>query len=193
MLSRRTVNLGILASVGLAAGVGRVVAADLEVIDLPSAMEGRRQAPRPSRVGSALDPRIRRQACAVLPTCCRTCFGRLAASTARRRGRPHDAVVATRHRTTEIFVAAADARGGTTRGTPADAGRSPRTSGPRPACRISLNRAALPYLCLRTAPGCEGAEGDDKRVWAFTDTGFIGQNVYLFCASEGLARCSAPR
>ena len=28
---------------------------------------------------------------------------------------------------------------------------------------------------------------DEQRLWAFTDTGFIGQNVYLFCASEGLA------
>ena len=35
MLSRRTVNLGILASVGLAADVGRAVAADLKVVDLP--------------------------------------------------------------------------------------------------------------------------------------------------------------
>jgi len=33
----------------------------------------------------------------------------------------------------------------------------------------------------------EGASPQDKRLWAFTDTGFIGQNVYLFCASEGLA------
>jgi nitroreductase len=28
---------------------------------------------------------------------------------------------------------------------------------------------------------------EEKRLYAFTDTGFIGQNVYLFCASEGLA------
>ena len=34
MLSRRTVNLGILASVGLAAGADRVIAADLKAIDL---------------------------------------------------------------------------------------------------------------------------------------------------------------
>ncbi len=31
------------------------------------------------------------------------------------------------------------------------------------------------------------APPDDQRLYAFTDTGFIGQNVYLFCASEGLA------
>lgn len=36
MLSRRTVNLGILASAGLAVGAGGVVAADLKVIELPA-------------------------------------------------------------------------------------------------------------------------------------------------------------
>jgi nitroreductase len=28
---------------------------------------------------------------------------------------------------------------------------------------------------------------EDKRLYASVDVGFIGQNVYLFCASEGLA------
>ena len=28
---------------------------------------------------------------------------------------------------------------------------------------------------------------NDRRLYASVDTGFIGQNVYLFCASEGLA------
>jgi nitroreductase len=31
------------------------------------------------------------------------------------------------------------------------------------------------------------ASAEDKRLYAFTDAGFIGQNVYLFCAAEGLA------
>jgi nitroreductase len=30
------------------------------------------------------------------------------------------------------------------------------------------------------------AKPEDRPVWAAADTGFIGQNVYLFCASEGL-------
>jgi SagB-type dehydrogenase family enzyme len=37
---------------------------------------------------------------------------------------------------------------------------------------------------------------DEKNLYAAADTGFIGQNVYLFCASEGLAtvvRGSVPR
>ena len=28
---------------------------------------------------------------------------------------------------------------------------------------------------------------EDRRLYASVDTGFIGQNVYLFCAFEGLA------
>ena len=28
---------------------------------------------------------------------------------------------------------------------------------------------------------------EDRRLYSSVDTGFIGQNVYLFCASEGLA------
>jgi SagB-type dehydrogenase family enzyme len=32
-----------------------------------------------------------------------------------------------------------------------------------------------------------GQKDEDKNLYAAADTGFIGQNVYLFCASEGLA------
>ena len=32
-----------------------------------------------------------------------------------------------------------------------------------------------------------GVSPEDRRLYASVDTGFIGQNVYLFCASEGLA------
>jgi hypothetical protein len=31
------------------------------------------------------------------------------------------------------------------------------------------------------------AAAEEKRIYGFTDTGFIGQNVYAVCASEGLA------
>jgi nitroreductase len=47
--------------------------------------------------------------------------------------------------------------------------------------------APFTLVYVADANRLEGAAGDDKRFWAFTDTGFIGQNVYLFCASEGLA------
>ena len=32
-----------------------------------------------------------------------------------------------------------------------------------------------------------GVPDDEKKIWAAADTGFISQNVYLFCASENLA------
>jgi len=47
--------------------------------------------------------------------------------------------------------------------------------------------APLGLIYVADGGRLEGAAGDDKKFWAYTDTGFIGQNVYLFCASEGLA------
>jgi nitroreductase len=41
-----------------------------------------------------------------------------------------------------------------------------------------------------------GGTDEEKNLYSAADTGFIGQNVYLFCASEGLAtvvRGSVPR
>ncbi len=43
----------------------------------------------------------------------------------------------------------------------------------------------LVYVADGTRMGNVSAE--EKRLYAFTDTGFVGQNVYLFCAAEGLA------
>lgn len=51
-----------------------------------------------------------------------------------------------------------------------------KATGPQPfVATAPLN---LVYVAART--------GDDQN-WAFADTGFIAQNVYLYCASEGLA------
>ena len=50
-----------------------------------------------------------------------------------------------------------------------------------------VGTAPLNLVYVADGDRLEGAKGDEKRFWAFTDTGFIGQNVYLFCASEGLA------
>ena len=49
--------------------------------------------------------------------------------------------------------------------------------------------ATAPVNLVYVADGSRmgDASPDDKRLYAFTDAGFIGQNVYLFCASEGLA------
>jgi nitroreductase len=64
--------------------------------------------------------------------------------------------------------------------------RCTRMFGTRPEARTSLPPPRSIWstpptvLVWTTSP-------EDKRLYAYTDTGFIGQNVYLFCASEGLA------
>ena len=49
-----------------------------------------------------------------------------------------------------------------------------------------VGTAPLDLVYVSDGARLQGAAGDEKRLWAFTDVGFIGQNVYLFCASEGL-------
>ena len=49
--------------------------------------------------------------------------------------------------------------------------------------------AAAPLDLVYVAHGdrMRDISADERRLYASVDTGFIGQNVYLFCASEGLA------
>ena len=49
--------------------------------------------------------------------------------------------------------------------------------------------ATAPLNLLYVADGgrMKDASREEQRLYAYTDSGFIGQNVYLFCASEGLA------
>ena len=49
--------------------------------------------------------------------------------------------------------------------------------------------AAAPLDLVYVAHGdrMQDISADERRLYASVDTGFIGQNVYLFCASEGLA------
>jgi nitroreductase len=49
--------------------------------------------------------------------------------------------------------------------------------------------AGAPLNLVYVADGARmpGVSPGDRRLYASVDTGFIGQNVYLFCASEGLA------
>ncbi len=48
--------------------------------------------------------------------------------------------------------------------------------------------APLTLVLVADTTRLKGAEKDpDQRQWIWADAGFIGQNVYLFCASEGLA------
>jgi nitroreductase len=49
--------------------------------------------------------------------------------------------------------------------------------------------AAAPLNLIYVAHGerMQDVDAEDRRLYASVDAGFIGQNVYLFCASEGLA------
>jgi len=62
-------------------------------------------------------------------------------------------------------------------------------------CRRALNRVRpfvktvpLTLLLVADTSRMDGAEKDpEKRQMIWADAGFISQNIYLFCASEGLA------
>ncbi|HOW82873.1 MAG TPA: SagB/ThcOx family dehydrogenase [Spirochaetota bacterium] len=47
--------------------------------------------------------------------------------------------------------------------------------------------AALNLVYVADLSAAAGSDREEKVMYAAADTGFIGQNVYLFCASEGLA------
>jgi len=50
-----------------------------------------------------------------------------------------------------------------------------------------VNKASLNLVYVADMTSVAGFGREDKLIYAGADTGFIGQNVYLFCASEGLA------
>ena len=53
-----------------------------------------------------------------------------------------------------------------------------------------VGTAAVNLVYVADVDRMKSASQEAKRLWTFTDTGFIGQNVYRFCASEGLASVS---
>lgn len=48
-------------------------------------------------------------------------------------------------------------------------------------------KAPLNLVYVADIAKMKGVQPEDQSLYAGADTGFIGQNVYLFCASEGLA------
>jgi len=50
-----------------------------------------------------------------------------------------------------------------------------------------VNKAALNLVYVADISKAAGFNREEKLLYAAADTGFIGQNVYLFCASEGLS------
>jgi nitroreductase len=184
MLSRRTVSLGILASVGLAAGPGRVVAADLKVIDLP---EPWKDGGKPLAQAVWARRSVREFADKPVPLDVLSNLLWTACGV----NRP-----ATGDRTTpswrhamdaEILVAAAD--GAWSYDAKAHRLTQVLADDVRAETGVQDFVAAAPIDLVYVSDGArlQGVAGDEGRLWAFTDVGFIGQNVYLFCASEGLA------
>jgi nitroreductase len=50
-----------------------------------------------------------------------------------------------------------------------------------------VGTAPLDFIYVAHGERMQDISAEDRRLYASVDTGFIGQNVYLFCASEGLA------
>ncbi len=50
-----------------------------------------------------------------------------------------------------------------------------------------VGTAPLNLIYVAHGERMQDISAEDQRLYASVDTGFIGQNVYLFCASEGLA------
>jgi len=184
MLSRRTVSLGILASVGLAAGPGRVVAADLKVIDLP---EPWKDGGKP--LAQAVWARRSVREFADKPVPLDVLSNLLWTACGVNRPATGDRTMPSwRHAMdAEILVAAAD--GAWSYDAKAHRLTQVLADDVRAETGVQDFVAAAPIDLVYVSDGArlQGAVGDEGLLWAFADVGFIGQNVYLFCASEGLA------
>jgi len=184
MLSRRTVSFGLLASVGLAAGAGRVVAADLKVIDLPAPWK---DGGKP--LAQAVWARRSTREFADKPVPLDVLSNLLWTACGVNRPATGDRTMPSwRHAMdAEILVAAADgawsydAKAHRLTQVLADDIRA------ETGVQDFVGTAPIDLVYVSDGARLQGAAGDEKRLWAFTDVGFIGQNVYLFCASEGLA------
>ena len=184
MLTRRAVNLGILATAGLAARGTQVAAAELKTIDLPPPWK---DGGKPLAQAIWARRSIREYAdkpvpIEVLSNLLWTACG------VNRPATPDRTVPSWRHAIeSEIFVAAAD-------GAWSYDARAHRLTQVLPddirvqtGMQDYVGSAPLDLVYVADGDRLQGVSADEKRLWAFTDVGFIGQNVYLYCASEGLA------
>jgi nitroreductase len=184
MLTRRAVNLGILATAGLAARGTQVAAAELKTIDLPPPWK---DGGKP--LAQAIWARRSIREYADKPVPIEVLSNLLWTACGVNRPASADRTVPSwRHAIeSEIFVAAADgawsydARAHRLTQVIADDIRA------QTGVQDYVGSAPLNLVYVADGGRLGGASADEKRLWAFTDTGFIGQNVYLFCASEGLA------
>jgi len=184
MLSRRAVNLGILATAALAARPPLTVAADLRTIDLPPPWK---DGGKP--LAQAVWARRSIREFADKPVPIEVLSNLLWSACGVNRSATADRTVPSwRHAIeSEIFVAAADgawsydAKAHRLTQVLADDIRA------QTGVQDFVGAAPLDFVYVADGDRLQGVSADEKRLWAFADVGFIGQNVYLFRASEGLA------
>jgi nitroreductase len=183
MTTRREINLGLLAAVGVAMAPGFAAAQELAPIALPppradfgcalgQALRLRRStrefAPRP------LPPQV-------LSELLWSAYGVNRPATADR------TAPSWRHaRETEIFAAMAD---GVWRYDPIAHRLVPQLAGDvraQAGVQDFVATAPLDLIYVSDADHMSGVSREEQRRFAAADIGFIGQNVYLYCASEGL-------
>lgn len=184
MTTRRDINLGLLAAIGVALAPGFASAQELAPIELPApradfgcslaqALKLRRStrefAPRP------LQP-------LVLSELLWSAYGINRPATADR------TAPSFRHaRETEIFAAMAN---GVWRYDPIAHRLVPVLAGDvraQTGVQDFAATAPLELVYVANAEHLSGVSREEQRRVAAADTGFIGQNVYLYCASEGLS------
>jgi len=183
MLTRRSVNFGILAT-ALAAGAGFADAAELKTIDLPPPWK---EGGKPLAEVIWARHSIREFAdkpvpIDVLSNLLWTACGVNRPATADR------TVPSWRHAIeSQVFVAAADgvwrydAKAHNLTLTLAEDIRG------KTGVQDYVGRAPIDLVYVADRERLKDVSAPEQRLWAFADVGFIGQNVYLFCASEGLA------
>lgn len=63
----------------------------------------------------------------------------------------------------------------------------PRDIRPQTGLQDFVANAPLNLIYVAHGERMQDISAEDRRLYASVDAGFVGQNVYLFCASEGLA------
>jgi len=185
MTTRREVSLGLVAvAAGLAMAPGIAAAQDLRPIELPPprADFGTSLAQALMRRRSTRDFSARPLPPLVLSELLWCAYGVNRPATADR------TAPSWRHaRETEIFTVMAD---GVWRYDPIAHRLMPQLAAdvrPQTGVQDFVGTAPLDLVYVSDADHMSGVSPEDQRRFAAADTGFIGQNVYLYCASEGLS------
>lgn len=182
--TRRATNLGLLAAAGLAVVPAFAQTPAQEPIALPPPRDdfgkSLAQALRLRRSGRAFDPRP--LSTQVLSELLWSAYGVNRPSTADR------TAPSWRHaRETEIYGATAD---GVWRYDPVKHVLLPQLAGDvrgQAGVQDFVATAPLNLIYVSDADHMHGVSRDEQHRFAAADIGFIGQNVYLYCASEGLS------